>query len=284
MRFSASRINTWSSCALQARFKYIDGLPTKTGSKATFGKCIHAALEHYNRTTDVDMAVKLFLELWDNPQEQIDVWNKNNTYGGLRQKGIEILREYHDKLKWESRQVLFQEHEFLVPLGRHELYGFVDVGAVRANHRGKQMLCVEDYKTAAKAPLLSELLMNLQFTIYIYASMQPEFWFGNGDCPAVPNAEWWYEMLKDTPRRGIWVHLWGGCKDLDAGGREEVDFQRLYRVCNEIERAIEHEVFVPTISGSSCGVCDYANGPCPVEMPTRDEWKAIQLDAEASWL
>lgn len=288
MRFRQSTLKKWMACPLQAKFSDIDNLPRKQGSKAMFGSCIHAGLDHYNRTGDVETAIKLFLEAWEDPtsigQPVIDVWNKFTTYGGLRQRGIEILRAYDERLRWENRTVIAPEHRFLVPFGQHELTGTVDLAVLRKNFRGKDVLAIEDYKTNTKRPTTAELALNIQFTVYLYATLQPEFWLGNGDdFPAVVNGEWYFETLKDIPRRGIWVHLWDNGHELDAGDRDDHDFARLYRLCEEIERAVQHQVFVPHI-GDACGLCDYANGPCPVQVPSRSEWEQRYQKDDNAWL
>jgi hypothetical protein len=90
-------------------------------------------------------------------------------------------------------------------------------------------------------------------------------------------------MLKGMPKRGIWVHLWQNGRELDAGGRDDEDFARLYRLCCEVERAIKNEVFVPHI-GEACQLCDFAHGPCPVAPPSREWWEKHRLDEDAeSW-
>jgi hypothetical protein len=634
VRFRQSQLRVWMACPLQAYFQEYANLPRKQGSKAMFGTCVHAALEYYNRTGDVDMAKKLFLEAWENPatigQPEVEIWNKFTTYGGLRQRGIEILNTYHDRMKIEERTVIVAEHTFLVPFGQHELTGTADLVSVRKNHRGKQILALEDYKcltprtpvlmpdgsskpaaeielgdvvvgekdgvlvptrvqevfdngvrpcvevvtyggrsvavtedhpfltpdgwvkaadlvprrtatardgslvkvalgwegtgsqvvleeawllgallgdgclnpsgpsitnidseiidrtreyvaglgfelrqqdrltwrvcnktgrksvaawrhlhglhglartkvvpatvvrsghmawvpflagyfctdgsvrvkpspvitwhsvnrpllatcqqmlanigvkariekvkavtkegfsyrltvsdrwgvvrlanelmpwvvgqkrqrvidvanmssppqpvlygydpvravtrlvaqptiglqvgvgthvtgglvthnTVTKRPSVAELALNIQFTAYLYAMSQPEFWFGHPDdprFPALPNAEWYWETLKDMPKRAIWVHLWDNCKELDAGDRDDEDFARLYRLCNEVQRAVELQVFVPHI-GDACQLCDYAHDPCPQTPPSREYWENQRLEAdENSW-
>jgi hypothetical protein len=291
MRFRQSTLKKWMECPLQARFAEIDRLPRKAGSKATFGSCIHAGLEHYNRTGDVEGAIKVFTEGWENPPslglEEIEVWNKFTAYGSLRTRGIDILKAYHDRMKIEQRTVIVAEHRFLVPFGEHELTGTVDLVSVRKNHRGTQLLTVEDYKTQTRLPNVSELTLNIQGTVYLYAVGQPEFWFGHdghdGRYKPIPNADWYFEMFKSMPKRFLWVHLWQNGKEMDAGGRDDEDFGRLYRLCCEIERAVTHQVFVPNI-GEACLLCDYAHDPCPVSPPTRDWWENHRLEEdEQSW-
>lgn len=289
MRVRQSFLKRWGSCPLQGYFAEVLALPGKQGSKAAFGSCIHSALEMFNKGSEIEDAIKHFLEAWESPSvinlPEIDVWNKYNTYGGLRQKGIDILRGYHERMSQEQRTVVAAEHRFLVPFGRHEITGTVDLLSVRQNHRGKQLLAIEDYKTNTKRPTVAELALNVQFTAYIYATLQPEFWFGDGgEFLPVPNAEWWWEMTQDLPRRGLWIHLWDNAKELDAGGRDDEEFGRLYRLINEIERALEHKVFVPQI-GDACTWCDFASDPCPVTPPTREQWEKERPEADVhSWV
>jgi hypothetical protein len=163
----------------------------------------------------------------------------------------------------------------------------VDLVSLRKNHRGKELVMIEDYKTAGRRPNIGELLLAVQFTVYTFATLQPEFWFGHPgtDFKALPNAAWYWELLKDAPRRALWIQLMNHCEEIDAGERDDDDFQRVYRMCCEIERAIEHNVYVPMI-GKHCTICDYANGPCPVKIPSRAEWESLdRIEAdENAWL
>lgn len=273
MRVSNTLMETWMKCALMGRFKYVDRLPSKKTSRMTFGICVHSALEHYNITGNVETAVEIFLDLWDNPEKANavpEIWPKGTTYGGFREKGIDLIRDYHAKQGWESREIVAQEHKFLVPIGEHELQGVVDLLELRKSGRGKNTLRIVDYKTGSKQPFKNTLRLNTQFTAYDYASRQPEFWLGNGPGypPIAPNAEDLWEKHKDSPRRGIYFHLLGS-KEIDAGERDDQDFMRLYRVICEIAKAVEHEVYVPTLSADSCVFCDYTE-PCGVKIPERE--------------
>lgn len=107
-------------------------------------------------------------------------------------------------------------------------------------------------------------------TIYYYASLQPEFWLGNGDgYPPMENGEALMQEFMDTPRRVYWYHLMDN-KELWAGTRDEDDFGRLYRCIEEIDKAITYDVYVPNISGSTCQWCEYCD-ICPAMIPPFDE-------------
>jgi hypothetical protein len=288
MKFRQSMLKNFMTCPLQGYFTYIEGLPGKQGSRQTFGSVVHAALEEFNLRGDAQAARKLFLSAWADPSvvglPQIEVWNRYSTFNGLQTRGLQILDAYTSRMRWEDRSVICAEHTFLVPFGRHEITGTVDLVEVRKNHRGKQLLTVTDFKTGTRKPSVAALAIDPQFTAYIWAISQREFWFGHPGTDFLPveNAEWYWELTQSMPKRGLWIHLWDEGKEIDAGGREDVDFGRLYRLCNEVERAIELKVFVPKL-GDHCGYCDYAHDPCPEQPVSAEDWARRTEVDENSW-
>ncbi len=283
LRFSASRLKTWQTCPLQGHFQYDLKLPVEgSNAKTVFGSCIHKALENYNLTGNLATSEAIFDDLWTNPEKvgapiETLVWPMRTSYSGLKSKGIEILRDMHEKLKLEKRDILGIEHKFLVPFGKYELTGYVDLLEVRTSGRGKNLLRIVDYKSAGRQPNFAELYLDIQFTIYYYASLQPEFWFGNGpDFPALVDAQAKYDAYNDLVRRPIWYHLMG-IKEIDAGPRDDEDFMRLYRLCEMVEKAQQQEIYVPKI-GEGCTFCDFKE-PCGVKIPTKEE----VADQEDAW-
>jgi len=268
MRISYSTLSLWNSCPLKGHFKETLEVEDRVNAKAVFGTIIHMCLEDLNKGVSIENCIERFKDLWDNPDKIgsiIDFWPRNTTYGGLRDKGVEILNLYYDKVKWENRQILATEHKFLVPFGDHELKGVVDLLEVKKAGNGHRTLRICDYKTAGRQPTKIELFLNQQFTVYYYASLQPEFWMGNGpDYPGIPGGEDYFEAFKRINRKAIWVHLMN-MKDIDAGPRDDDDFYRLYRLVTEIEKAQDAGVFVPNI-GESCVWCPYTD-PCGVPIP-----------------
>jgi hypothetical protein len=268
MRFSASRLRLWMECPLAAHYRYDEGLPSVPNGKTVFGSVIHSALEYFNLTQDYDGTVDKFKKDWLRPPVEPAWWPRSTSYASLRKKGLEILENVKNHHRFEDRIVFGAEVNFLVPFGDHELTGIVDVIESRRSGTGSELVTITDYKTASKAPTSSELALDPQMTVYIYAASQREFWTGakgNPDFVGVENGEWLWETIgRDAPKRAIWSALWTG-RELDAGPRTDVDFGRLYRVCEQIDRAVQAEVYVPKI-GSHCGICDYAE-PCSMEIP-----------------
>jgi hypothetical protein len=245
-------------CPLMGKFKYVDHMPETQNAAATFGSCVHAALEHYHKYFNVSAAELLFTDLWENPEKinaTPDTWPQRTSFGGYRNKGIDMIRGYHEKHKWENLDVLGIEQSFVVPCGEYDVNGFIDLLALRKSGKGKQTLLVTDLKTGRR-PTIAALKINIQMTLYHYAVQQKEFWLGTDDEPGVPNGEYWWEMLKGIPIRVIWYDL-KQQKEVDAGPREPFDYMRMYRAMQMIDKATETGVYVPNISGDSCTFCSF---------------------------
>jgi RecB family exonuclease len=271
MRFSASRMKLWQSCALAAHYRYDQKLPTRQSGRATFGTVCHKALEHLNKTGDYEASVALFKDLWEHPEKigaEPDYWPKGSSWAPLKERGLEMLKHVHDLHRFQTHTVLAVEHKFLVRLGRHELFGFVDLVDMERSGTGTELCRVVDYKTSSRIPSQAELGLDLQICTYMYAVNQKEFWTGipgDPEFPGMENGEWLWETVgKMAEKRAIWYALWSH-KQIDAGPRTDLDFRRMYRLCEEIARAEELGVHVPHI-GEACQWCDYQE-PCSLEIP-----------------
>jgi len=264
MRFSASMIGRWMGCPKEAHFHDILKLPSPQHAKTTYGTCQHDALDLYNKTGNVEAAILRFKETWDDPgilEAEIDVWPQNTSWGDLRQRGIASILKYHEDNSWEDRIVVASEHPFLVPFGEHTLSGFVDYLEI-IGKRKKRSLRVVDLKTSSYRPSHLQLRFNPQFTIYIYASEQPEFW------EDIPHGEELFAEFEGQPRMAYWYSLWDQ-RMTEVGIRTDLDMMRLYRVVLEIEQAIKKEVFVPSLTGASCLYCPHTH-LCAAVIPLRE--------------
>lgn len=273
LRVRQSLIKDWMACPLQAKFALDAQLSGRSdyrqNAAASLGTCVHHVLALYDNGLNLEDALEEFKRVWADPsllEATPTQWPKFSSHSAYLERGLRIIQEYHERLQWEKREVVATEHLFAVPFGKEFiLTGTVDLLEVRQSGRGTTLLRVVDKKTNKKAPTAAMLALDIQFTVYIWASLQPEFWMGFDGVPGLPNGQELYERFKDMPRRGIWNQLENN-KDIDVGPREEKDFERLYRACVEIKRALDLEVFVPNISGSACTWCDY-HADCAVAIP-----------------
>ncbi len=290
MRLSASRLKTWMDCPLQAKFKYVDKLPSRQNAAATFGNCVHAALEQFCRDHDLDRALKMFEDYWTYPEKlgiTPQTWPRGTSFGGYMERGKNSLRMYAESAKWINREFIASEHNFCVPFGEFELTGKVDLLEFSKDKNGDDTVKVTDFKSNARAPFVANLRLNVQFTVYDLASRQKEFWLGtpqfdaagNKDADTFPplslpntlfnTPEDAWERAQKCTRSPTWFGLMQA-KEWDCGERNESDYMRLYRVAKEIEKALEHNVYVPNISGDTCGICPYVE-PCKLPFDPRQD-------------
>lgn len=264
MRFSPSRLKTWGKCQQQAKFAYIDKIPQKQNAAASYGSAVHLALELYNLSGDMEAAIRTFLYAWDHPEEfgiKPDIWPPRTNFSSYRERGVAVLREYEEIHKWSERTFIASELNFCVKFRDHEFTGIVD--SLEYDPKTDTVI-IRDYKSGFR-PNGDNLRMDIQFSIYMYASTQPEFWMGNDTnlerYKGVENGEELYEKYRDSERSGIWYDLRNN-KEYNVGPRTIRDYDRLELLCNSVERAYEKEVFVPSISGDTCRICSYQD-ICP---------------------
>jgi hypothetical protein len=144
VKFSPSKIRAFGECALQAKFKYVDNLPTKTGSSAHWGTSLHHALEHYTNNEDIDEAIQEFIDYYDSITP--DYWNRRTSYTAQKDMGKRILEDFADSSKWTDNLPIAAEYKFMVDVGDHQLSGIVDYLDVT---RDFSALRIIDYKGLA---------------------------------------------------------------------------------------------------------------------------------------
>ena len=175
-----------------------------------------------------------------------------------------MLRDWWGIIRWDVDVTLGREYTFDVPIGNgHILHGTIDKLAIRQDPRLGQILLISDYKTNSKLPTYEWLEDNLQFTAYAYATTQPEFW------DAMPNGDHLRKATADMPRRGEWVSL-KGSKRMDAGPRDQVQYNRVIMAANGIAESVAMRIFVPNISGENCRWCDFREN-CGLRVVGDDE-------------
>lgn len=249
-----SDLKQFGSCAYQYYLsKILDLGSERVGSLTVLGTVFHYAMEvyeHYGR--DLDLAKRTFSYYWENPDElgeTIDYWHRMTTWQGLHDRGINMLEQYHELAPFQGR-LIGTEISFEVPLGEHTLQGTIDKLIARD---GKKELHVIDLKTAALVP--EKLRYNIQFTAYMYATLQPEFW------SRVSGFETGYDEFKGYTRTGWWYHA-RNSKMWSAGYREQLDYQRLLLAVTEMDKAVKAGIFPLDIKGETCGFCPFAEEIC----------------------
>lgn len=293
MRIRQSDLASYGRCAQQKKLYDLarsGQVPRPMNlSRTVYGTVVHHALQTLERLhaegdpKALDVAVATFTYYW-NPEHLpelgldpahaelvhgIDEWLPRDTYGGLRNRGIRALEDYfHGMLKDDQDPLLALELNFEVPVdlgvhGQHVLTGTVDRLALR-RHAGKPYVSIEDFKTG-KQPVF--LRYHTQWTVYSYASLQPEFW------REFPDGEQRCQSYGNWARRGWWIDMREN-KRKDCGWRAQADYDRLFVALAEYVRAVDADIYPLTMTGETCLHCDFRNGICGgVPVPAEDDGK-----------
>lgn len=165
LKLSASAIETYDQCPLKYRLAYIDNIP-ETGDKPqlVFGNIIHQVLEHFHKDTLSTEAELLDLleRFWYS--EGFDYESRETSF---KERGIEMLKRYHQYNTTNPAKVLHTEYKFNFDLDSCTIRGKID----RIDQLGSGLKVV-DYKTgrANEKPEKS-----LQLAVYcIYLAQQTE--------------------------------------------------------------------------------------------------------------
>lgn len=279
MKIHQSDLKSFTRCGEQHR-RQLGGEQGPQLSATAFGSVMHHALHVLERERDVELAVNTFDHYWhplniDQICSPVEEWIANQSYGTLRQKGIETLRRYWDLKAYDDEEVLALEIPFAVEIPEtwddelgepHVLLGTIDRLAVRY-YRRQMHLCIDDWKTGKKPNYLRH---NIQFGAYCFATTQRTFWQGN---PAYYTEGFGSERgaelytrfgLHATPRHGWWINVMGGPHWIDAGLRTDLDYRRFFHAVNQYAKARQHGIFPLSIEGDVCRFCSF-NTDCPGE-------------------
>lgn len=304
-----SDLASWARCQLQKyyqeRAKLDPAAPQPEALSATvYGTVIHYAmlvlekLHHEGRNDACDVAVETFTHYWEPEHiEQVATrvthWLPRQTYGGLRERGRRVLRDYYQLLCKEDAHRLALEYRFAVPIrtgGRtHTLTGTIDKLALRFSYR-KPYICVDDFKSGRQPTYLR---YNQQGSAYCYATTRPEFWSGWADSgvgelatfepDTIAMLEHLFEAHKfrmhdnhqvdesfdNASRKFRWINL-QELKFVDGGWRNDRDYARLRIAIDAYVRANEAGIYSPTNTGEICIWCAFKTVCGGVGLPDED--------------
>ncbi len=190
---SYSQIETFETCPLHYKLRYIYKIPTPTTASQSFGTAIHAALKELfegisNKQMPNDkLAYKLLEKNWINEgflskKQERESFDKGKLYlsgflkNGFNPKILPVAMEQPFSINLASRQL----DDKTSPL---KIGGKID----RIDDLGNGTIEIIDYKTGATIPTQKEVDKNLQLSFYALAATKiPEAPFASG--PVGPTA------------------------------------------------------------------------------------------------
>lgn len=163
---SYSQLETYTTCPLQYKYRYVLGLPSSPSQAASFGSSIHNALERFYKeyVTNYNIGVKRLIELYR--ESWIPIGYSSLAHQLKRKKeGEKLLRAYFKKFHSTNLTVQALEQIFKVKLNTVTIRGKID----RIDRLPSGEMEIIDYKTGKK-PSDTELRNSMQLSIYALAA------------------------------------------------------------------------------------------------------------------
>lgn len=247
--WSYSSISQYLTCPLRYYFQRILCLPQPTvGSSLVLGSAVHAALAAYHQDLKVgreprrELIERAYRAAWDRRDGTEIAFKDGETREDLSAQGMALVELYLKEPPPE--RIVAIEHDMIAPIhnsrGEYlEVPLFAVADLITATDDG---LMVREFKTAARAYSESEAAASLQPTCYVNA-VEEAF--------AEPTSVQYTVLIKTkTPK----------IQTL-AANRTAEDLGRLGDIVEQIERAVQAEIFYPVENQIHCSTCPY-RGPC----------------------
>ncbi|OGF99686.1 hypothetical protein A2153_00510 [Candidatus Gottesmanbacteria bacterium RBG_16_38_7b] len=164
---SFTQINTFLTCPLQYKYRFVLKIPVPASAAASFGSSIHLALQKFyeNYKQDKNADKKNLLNLLDEVWIPLGYGNKKYEEK-MKDRGKNMLSLYYDKAHSQDIVVTDLEKLFRLKLDTNlKLGGKID--RVDKLETGKMEII--DYKTGRR-PKDTEIAKNLQMTVYALAA------------------------------------------------------------------------------------------------------------------
>lgn len=164
---SYSSMNTYQTCPLRWKFRYIDKIPEKPRSVFSFGKSVHSGLEFLFSKLDeglptIEAVLAQFKAGWLR-----DGYESAAQEKWFFQEGERILRGFYEKHAREFGQVYKVEFRFTFHIEGIPVTGFID----RIDTVDENSLAVIDYKTG-KAFDKTRVRRDPQLSLYQMAAKE----------------------------------------------------------------------------------------------------------------
>ena len=165
-KLSYSQFDTFQTCPLKYRYRYLFPIPTPQSHAANFGSSVHNALNFFYRTLKRGEAVSWELMQGLYEQEWIPYGYESKAHENKqKERGLEMLRVFYEKNSVPEFVVPFAlERNFNLKVGEFSISGRID--RIDALEDGTYE--VIDYKTGS-SKRDSNLSKDLQLSLYAWA-------------------------------------------------------------------------------------------------------------------
>jgi RecB family exonuclease len=140
MEISFTRFRVYRECPWKYRLTFVEGRQIPLDPPSSLGITLHRAIERFHRGGEPS---------WEALADAYEAeflrtgYPDSATRAQWSQKGLRILRRYHEQETSRRTEIVGVEREFIFPLGRHTVRGMVD----RIDRHPDGTYEVIDYKT-----------------------------------------------------------------------------------------------------------------------------------------
>lgn len=229
---SYSQINTFDTCPLQYRYRYIQRIPMPPSSAAVFGEVIHKTLkDFYQQAYERKQTKRDLLKILD--QNWVDEGYASKTHEKrMKQEAKRMLRKFYDKGYDPKRLPKYLEQQFVIKAKTGlRIGGRID--RVDETRSGMEII---DYKTG-KVLDQKELDKSLQMSVYALAATDPG-------------------VLRQNPEDVILSFYFLGTGEKKSTSRTKEELVRAKKEIVEKAKEIEKSKFEPR-PGVWCDFCEY---------------------------
>ncbi|MEK7166220.1 MAG: ATP-dependent DNA helicase [Patescibacteria group bacterium] len=169
---SFSQIETFKTCPLHYKLRYILQVPTPSSPALSFGTSIHGALRDFYLIIKQGEKVseKLLLELMEKNWVKTGYTSKRYE-SEMKGRGYDYLRGYFAKTFDPQAKPLLLEQSFVVPIKNEKRFLKIGGKIDRVDDLGNGKIEIIDYKTG-RIPTKREIDASLQLSMYALAATE----------------------------------------------------------------------------------------------------------------
>ncbi len=240
LHLSSTKIDTYNSCQLKYRLKYIDKVPErKTRATGEFGSIMHSILEEFHGLETEDQTEQMLFDLLEKHWRE-DSFEYRQRGEEFRKQGEELLSDYFQFIQENPPNVVGREKPFSYAMDEIsvKISGKID----RIDDNGDS-LGIVDYKTSRKKEKADK---NIQMALYTEALLNDAVQGINGK-PG--EASLHFLRFGDDP---LSTHVFS---------EEELEVTR--GKIRDVADGIRSGSFETKKSNFNCQYCDYKDFLCP---------------------
>ena len=160
-KISHSQIETFQTCPVHYKAKYILKIPAPPKAASTFGNVIHAVMKQLAEDPTRDYAMVLKAN-WS----QLG-FSSSKHAKDAKDRALKFLKMYLAKYKLDKKKIMYTEQSFTFPIADNL---FVEGKIDRVDELGNGKIRIIDYKTGDKIPDQKDVDKDLQLSIYALAA------------------------------------------------------------------------------------------------------------------